>query len=263
MCVLFSPTAMTAKEFVNIIMKKDSTMGVQGYQLAKTMTAFDGPLVAKIHAGKKKTFIDDEVKAKSHVPDARYNVTLDWTANKRSNMCKGFRHTLATEIEHEAKKHSRPEPQTYKPEHKLVEPRLKGAFNLKGNRDDTGFLADSFYKGQTSPRFHDKKHHLVEKRVTTNKFYKPINEKLDAQPSFLRAKKATHMISPASHNPLDSLKLAVMPKKTFYMRKGSPKSHVDIEIQRTKKNPGVGHYNIKNIEKAFDKITLGAAKGWK
>ena len=71
------------------------------------------------------------------------------------------------------------------------------------------------------------------------------------------------MISPASHNPLDSLKLAVMPKKTFFMRKGSPKSHVDMEISRTKKNPGVGHYNIKNIEKAFDKITLGAAKGWK
>lgn len=143
----FFVLAMTAKEFVIINMKKDSAMGVQGYQLAKTMTVFDGPLVAKIHAGKKKTFIDDEVKAKSHVPDARYNLTVDWTANKRSAMCKGFRHTLATEIELNAKKHSRPEPLTYKPEHKLVEPRTKGAFNLKGNRDHTSFLADSLYKG--------------------------------------------------------------------------------------------------------------------
>ncbi len=70
----------------------------------------------------------------------------------------------------------------------------------------------------------------MEKRVTANKFYQPINVKLDAQPSFLRAKKATYMISPASHNPLDSMKSAVMPKKTFYMRKGSPKGHVDMEI---------------------------------
>lgn len=71
------------------------------------------------------------------------------------------------------------------------------------------------------------------------------------------------MISPASHNPLDSLKSACMPNKTFYNRKGSPKTHVDMEIKRTKENPGVGHYSIKNIEKAYDKITLGAGRSWK
>ena len=47
------------------------------------------------------------------------------------------------------------------------------------------------------------------------------------------------------------------------MRKGSPRSYVDMEIARTKHNPGAGHYNIKNIERAYDKITLGASKGWK
>jgi len=47
------------------------------------------------------------------------------------------------------------------------------------------------------------------------------------------------------------------------MRRGSPKTHVEHEIVRTKQNPGVGHYSIKNIEKAYDKITLGASKGWK
>lgn len=203
---------MTARDFVLNQMGKKNQIGVEGYTLANTMTAFDGPLVTRIHAGKKKTFIDDEVKAKKHVPEANYNVSLDWTRDKRSNFSKGFRHTLATEIAAHAKKHARPEPLTYKPDHKLVEPRLKGAFNLKGNRDHTGFLADSLYKGQTSPRFHDKKHSLVEKRVTANKFYKPINEKLDAQPTFLRAKKATALISPASHNPLDSLKSACLPK---------------------------------------------------
>jgi len=59
------------------------------------------------------------------------------------------------------------------------------------------------------------------------------------------------------------LKKAVLPKDRFYMRRGSPKTHVEHEIVRTKQNPGVGHYSIKNIEKAYDKITLGASKGWK
>lgn len=47
------------------------------------------------------------------------------------------------------------------------------------------------------------------------------------------------------------------------MRRGSPKSHVEQEMNRTKHNPGVGHYNMKSIERAYDKITLGAGKGWK
>jgi len=47
------------------------------------------------------------------------------------------------------------------------------------------------------------------------------------------------------------------------MRRGSPKTFEEIEIKRTQQNPGVGHYSIKNIEKAYDKITLGASKGWK
>ena len=93
--------------------------------------------------------------------------------------------------------------------------------------------------------------------------YKPINQKLDAVPSFLRAKKATHNISPASHNPLDSLKSACLPNTTFYSRKGSPKNFIDSEVKRTKGYPGVGQYNEKNLLKAYDKITLGASKGWK
>ena len=95
------------------------------------------------------------------------------------------------------------------------------------------------------------------------KFYKHINEKLDAIPTFLRAKKATHNISPASHNPLNSFKSAILPNKTFHSRKGSPRNFVDQEVKRTKGNPGVGQYNDKNILKAYDKITLGASKGWK
>ena len=158
---------------------------------------------------------------------------------------------------------AKPEPATYKVEHKHVTPRIKGAFNLKGKRDDTSFLAEPMFVGSNSPRFYEKKHGLTEKRITAMNWKKPINEKLDATPIFLRQKKATHLISPASHNPLESMKTAVMPNKTFYMRKGSPKSHVDMEVKRTRHNPGAGHYNLNNINKAYDKITLGASKGWK
>ena len=177
--------------------------------------------------GKKKTFVDDAIKFKRHVPAANYNVSFDWTVDKHNNFSKDKRHTLATDIERLAKKDLKPEPHTYSPRHRLVEATVKGAFNFKGKRDDTSFLAEPVFRGHTSPKFHDKKHSLVEKRVTTKKFYKPLNEKLDAIPSFLRAKRATANISPASHNPLDSLKTAVMPNKTFYMRKGSPTSYID------------------------------------
>jgi len=47
------------------------------------------------------------------------------------------------------------------------------------------------------------------------------------------------------------------------MRKGNPKSFVDVEVKRTKGNPGAGHYNEKNLNNAYDKITLGASRGWK
>lgn len=146
------------------------------------------------------------------VPDAKYNVSIDWTKNKHSNFSRDKRHTLATDIERRAKRVPIPEPSTYKPNHVLVEPNLKAALNFKAKKTDSSFLADSMFKGSNSPRFYEPKHTLVEKRITTFGFYKPINTELDAQPSFMRARKATHLISPASHNPLESLKIAVLPK---------------------------------------------------
>ena len=120
------------------------------------------------------------------------------------------------------------------------------------------------FNGQNSPRFHDKKHQLVERRSPAKTYYKPINTKLDTIPSFLRARRATERISPASHDPLDSMKKAVLKNNTFYSRREkNPLTFIDQAIKTTKKNPGVGHYKQENIAKAYDKITLGAAKGWK
>ena len=118
------------------------------------------------------------MRAKSIVPEAKYNVSYDWSSNNRSNFSKATRHTMATDIERKAKRDLKPDPSTYSPTHKGVEPILKGAFNLQADRTDTGFLAEPLYAGQKSPRFYDKRHSLVEKRVVTKPFYKPINEKL-------------------------------------------------------------------------------------
>ncbi len=86
---------------------------------------------------------------------------------------------MATEAERLTKKFTIPEPPTYNIKHNLVEPKSKGAYNLKSSREDTSFLATPMFNGSNSPRFHDKNHKLVEKRVTVLPFKKPINEKLD------------------------------------------------------------------------------------
>lgn len=125
---------MNARDFALQSMRKAESVGVEGYFLAKTITNFDKPLAAKIHAGKKKTFIDEAVTGKKHVPDANYNVLIDWTSSKKSNFARDMRHTLATDIERHAKRTTKPEPSTYSPKHALVEPRMTGAFNLKSNR---------------------------------------------------------------------------------------------------------------------------------
>ena len=54
----------------------------------------DKPQVAKIWPGKKKTFLDDAVKEKEHVPPAKYDIPSDLVnMRRRSNLDKGPRLT--------------------------------------------------------------------------------------------------------------------------------------------------------------------------
>ena len=139
---------MTAREYVLTAMQKnDAIGGVPGYNMTKPFTRFDQPLVTRIHKGTKKTFIDHEVKLKNAVPDAKYDVSIDWTRHKKSNFSMDKRHTLATDIERKAKRETKPEPPSYSPTHKLVERSLPGAFNFQANRTETGFLADPIFAG--------------------------------------------------------------------------------------------------------------------
>jgi hypothetical protein len=61
---------------------------------------FDLIRSAKIHPGKRTTYIDDAVKLKKVVPAAtRYNVTLNMVdEKKKSSMAKGMRRLMTDEI---------------------------------------------------------------------------------------------------------------------------------------------------------------------
>ena len=123
-------------------------------------------------------------------------------------------------------------------------------------------MADASFKGAQSPKYHTTKHDIVEPKIITRKFVKPINPDVAKTPAFLRIKKATDKISPVSHNTLTSFK-STLPAPRFYINKGKTKTYVEEAPKTTKYVPGVGHYPIKNIENAYKFITKGAGKGWK
>ena len=111
----------TAREFVKTCLKQNEDFGIDGYSLSRTITPFDKPLAARIRPGKKKTYLDDEIRIKRHVPPANYNVAIDWTRDVKSNFSRDMRHTIPTDIERKAKKDTKPEPTTYSPRHLLAE----------------------------------------------------------------------------------------------------------------------------------------------
>ena len=96
---------------------------------------------------------------------------------------------------------------------------------------------------------------MVEPRIRTRVYTKPINKVLDQIPTYLREKKATHLISPMSHNPLDSFKKTQCERIRFCMSKGSPRSTGEVVAHRKKWVPGPGNYNPKDIDKGWKAIS--------
>ena len=156
----------------------------------------------------------------------------------------------------------KPDPSSYKISHKVTEKKPIGAFNLKGLRDHTSFLADPQFKGSISPRFHNVNHKHVHKRTQTLPYRKPINAEVDKIPSYLRHKQATAEISPVSHEAMKSFKTATLAEPRFYIAKGVPRIPEPLN-KSTRNNPGASHYDIKKIERGFNKITPGLSRGWK
>ena len=138
---------MTAKDFVMTSMNKNSTFGIQGYELVRTRTNFDKDGISRrINPGdnipnSKKTFVDDITRITSLVPGSKYKISYDWSGRGidgsntlRPDFSKEFRHTMATDIERKAEKDQFAEPCTYSPRHKLVQKSLKGCYVLNEHR---------------------------------------------------------------------------------------------------------------------------------
>ena len=100
---------MTAKDFVMTSMNKNSTFGIEGYELVRTRTKFDKDGISRrinpgdMVANSKKTFVDDIIKVTGLVPAAKYKISYDWTGRGpdgtktlRPDFSKEFRHTMAT-----------------------------------------------------------------------------------------------------------------------------------------------------------------------
>jgi nitrogen fixation protein FixH len=85
----------------------------------------------------------------------------------------------------------------------------------------------------------------------------------DKGPDFLKSTVASKLISPNTYHATESFNKTQTYKVKFFSGKGKGKSLVDEAIKRSLATPGAGHYDIKNIERAYTKITMGASRGWK
>ena len=137
---------MTAREFAVANLRDSDGLGVQGYTVRRTLEV-EKARAAVMFPYKKHTFVDDAIKDKKWVPDAKYDVIPSMKdKNTRSGMCKDKRHTIASDIERWAKKIKMPDQGAYKPSFSLTEKRKLGCFKFKGSLDDTSFLAEPMFK---------------------------------------------------------------------------------------------------------------------
>jgi len=145
-------------------------------------TELDKPLVAKIWPGKKKTFLDDAVKEKEHVPPAKYDIINNIVnVRRKSNLDKGARNTLADDIALYNKKNAFPAPVAYSPNHSLVIPNDQACLKFKAARGS--YLGEAEYKGSISPNYRIFDHKLVEPRVRVHAYTKRNRPSLG--PAFL------------------------------------------------------------------------------
>jgi hypothetical protein len=127
--------------------KKMSQVGIPGYDMKLWHHDIDKPIVFGIHKEiKPRHYLDDLLKSKKHVPDAKYQIAKDFIFKQNMLHGKSPRITLPVEIEKREKKYRLPEPATYKPNHRLVEGKLLGCFGFKSGRN--GYIEESFVIGK-------------------------------------------------------------------------------------------------------------------
>lgn len=144
---------------------------------------------------------------KKHMPDTFYKVEGNLAGSPKSNLSKSPRTLLSDEIVRWNKRNVVPGPGAHTLNEKHTRPRILGAFNLKGERDDTSFIGEAQYFGATSPKFHNMKFDLTEEKVLAPKIVQPKSTKQSSLPQYMSGTiYATERISPTSYEPLQSFK---------------------------------------------------------
>lgn len=77
-------------------------------------------MYTKIFSGKKFTYLDDAVKAKSHVPNKFYETMLTIKLPGKSNLDKQKRKLLSDEIADYERRNKFPAPNAHSPNHKAL-----------------------------------------------------------------------------------------------------------------------------------------------
>jgi hypothetical protein len=79
----------------------------------------------------------------------------------------------------------------------------------------------------------------------------------------LNTNTAAKLISPATYNPQDSFMNTQHKKPRFASARDRGNSMIDQAIKKAHKTPGVGHYDMQSLDKAYKSTTLGLSRGWK
>ena len=89
---------MNVKDFVTYGLRGKSEFGLNHYYLPQTVE-FNKPKTFKIHSGKKKTFLDQEIKRSTGIPPAKYEVMRNMViSGHKSNLNKGKRRLMTDDI---------------------------------------------------------------------------------------------------------------------------------------------------------------------
>ena len=242
---------LSVSDTVKLGSKKNSQMGIPGYDLKLWHHDVNKPIIYGIHKElKPRHYLDDILRQKKMVPPPdTYNVRKDLTVKMNVMNQKSARLTVASEIERNEKKKKFPEPASYKLQHNQVETRTLGCFDFKSDR--SGYLEEAAVIGKEQAPYCNKNYSSVDPKLKHPHIWKPVPEKPKEKSS----------LSPTSYKPDESYRNTQIKKPKVYISKYKYENYMNTEIKNKKWVPGPGTHNFNPKGEMF--LTKGSAKGWK
>lgn len=200
------------------------------------------PLHSKIFAGKKKTYLDHELKLKEHVPPKFYDVGLTMIQTGKSNLDKAKRYTQAAEVINWQTKQNFPAPGKHSINYGSVEKRDLAFIGQKAHR--WTFLHEAEAFGQQSPHSYKKKYEGTDPKLRSPKYSAKIKADYDVA-CFLKSTLASKNVSPHHYEPMKSFYATQHTSVKWNMRPRGRSSIIDMAIKNANKTPGPGFYDLK------------------